>query len=168
MVLPIILLLLLVVNPSQEAVEPILLDNGLCPVARCVTYDEVNTLWAVPDAAYFQQCRRVATGGWALQLMPCAPGTLFSYKQQVCVLPVYWKGCAALPDEQRCAAPRCGTYKEVNTLWVHESSDKFYQCRRINGTWAPLALPCAPGTLYSFKHQVCVLPSMWEASCNDE
>uniref|UniRef100_A0A182W4W8 Chitin-binding type-2 domain-containing protein n=1 Tax=Anopheles minimus TaxID=112268 RepID=A0A182W4W8_9DIPT len=140
--------------------------STLCPTPRCVTYDEINTLWVDPNPARFLQCRPDVTGGWSLQQMPCAPGTLFSFSRQVCVLPAYWSTCAEVaPSAEPCEEPRCITYAQINTLWVHKLTNKFYQCRPVNGTWTPQEMPCAPGTLYSFKHQTCVQESMWKSSC---
>ncbi|XP_052900005.1 uncharacterized protein LOC128306513 [Anopheles moucheti] len=141
--------------------------SGLCPTPRCATYDNINTLWTGPDPAHYQQCRPSQNGTWYLQLMACAPGTLFSYERQVCVLPVYWTECSitAAPDAVACEAPRCVTYDEISTLWVHELREKYYQCRPVNKTWVPQEMLCAPGTLFSFKHQVCVHQAMWKSSC---
>uniref|UniRef100_A0A182KG99 Chitin-binding type-2 domain-containing protein n=1 Tax=Anopheles christyi TaxID=43041 RepID=A0A182KG99_9DIPT len=179
-----------------------LADNSLCPAPRCVTYEEINTLWAVPDPAYFLQCRPSPLGDWSLQQMPCAPATLFSYRQQVCVRPEYWEGCAGtatdtpttvtsipttstdsngetttmmtsdqtttldpmMPD----CGPQCDTYEGINTLWPYPDPEYFYQCRPLGGSWAPIMMPCAPTTKFSFRQQVCVRESEWEASVGGE
>uniref|UniRef100_A0A1Y9H251 Chitin-binding type-2 domain-containing protein n=1 Tax=Anopheles dirus TaxID=7168 RepID=A0A1Y9H251_9DIPT len=146
-------------------------DNALCPVPRCVTYAEINTLWALSDPAYFLQCRPVPTGGWSVQLMPCAPATLFSYRRQVCVDTEHWEGCdgtesgttTLAPNAELCVEPVCVTYEDINTLWVHRQPGRFYQCRpHQNGTWVLQEMPCAPGTLFSFRQQVCVLEALWD------
>ncbi|XP_052899989.1 uncharacterized protein LOC128306497 [Anopheles moucheti] len=188
----------------------VLADNSLCPEPRCVTFEEINTLWTIPDPNFFQQCRPDVTGGWSLQLMPCAPATLFSFRRQVCVHIEHWEGCGestlpTTPGETEptpgeteptpgeteptpgetdptpgetdppttdssdvppdgadpCGEPLCDTYEHINTLWTHPSSNYFYQCRPINGAWAPIEMPCAPATLFSFRQQVCVLPEYW-------
>uniref|UniRef100_A0A182Y4Y3 Uncharacterized protein n=1 Tax=Anopheles stephensi TaxID=30069 RepID=A0A182Y4Y3_ANOST len=207
-------------------------DNSQCPEPRCITFEEINTLWAVTDPAYFLQCRPDVFGGWSLQLMPCAPETLFSFRQQVCVHPQYWVGCGettestlptlptttpategpgstttpdagptttpdagptttpdagptttpdagptTTPDAgptttstettpgiteptidpnpgDTCRGPLCSNYEEINTLWVYDQSpDFFYQCRPIDGIWAPILMPCAPATKFSFRAQ---------------
>uniref|UniRef100_A0A182Q518 Chitin-binding type-2 domain-containing protein n=1 Tax=Anopheles farauti TaxID=69004 RepID=A0A182Q518_9DIPT len=145
-------------------------DNALCPVARCETYAEINTLWTVPDPAFYLHCRPDPKGGWYLQQMPCAPGTLFSYRQQVCVRTDLWTGCDGTesdtstenPLDPQCPLPTCITYKDINTLWKHERTDHFYQCRPRNGAWEPQEMPCAPGTLFSFRSQVCVRQELWQ------
>ncbi|XP_053668138.1 uncharacterized protein LOC128718537 [Anopheles marshallii] len=142
--------------------------SALCPTPRCATYDEINTLWTDPDPAHYQQCRPSPNGTWYLQQMTCASGTLFSYDRQVCVRPAYWTDCAVAPtapDVVPCEAPRCITFAEIGTLWVHRLREKYYQCRPVNGTWVPQEMLCAPGTLFSFKHQVCVHQAMWQSSC---
>uniref|UniRef100_A0A182T8Y2 Chitin-binding type-2 domain-containing protein n=1 Tax=Anopheles maculatus TaxID=74869 RepID=A0A182T8Y2_9DIPT len=191
-------------------------DNSLCPEPRCITFEEINTLWAVTDPAYFLQCRPDVFGGWSLQLMPCAPETLFSFRHQVCVHPQYWEGCGGstestlptlptttqatggpdtttettglpgpttTPDwfttttaettptpslttsdpSDTCRGPSCSTFEEINTLWVYsESPDFFWQCRPIDGAWAPILMPCAPATKFSFRVQVCVLEEVFQ------
>uniref|UniRef100_A0A4Y0BH01 Chitin-binding type-2 domain-containing protein n=1 Tax=Anopheles funestus TaxID=62324 RepID=A0A4Y0BH01_ANOFN len=138
-----------------------------CPTPRCVTYEDINRHWPDPAPTHFQQCRPNPNGTWYLQQMPCSPGLLFSYSRQVCVLPAYWSDCAVqTPDALNCPEPSCITYAEINTRWVHQSeTDKFYQCRPVNGTWSPQVMPCAPSTLFSFKQQTCVHQFMWKSSC---
>uniref|UniRef100_A0A182P7G9 Chitin-binding type-2 domain-containing protein n=1 Tax=Anopheles epiroticus TaxID=199890 RepID=A0A182P7G9_9DIPT len=183
------LVLLLVATCCLGAPADIFADNSLCPAPRCVTYQEINTLWAVPDPAYFLQCRPSPLGDWTLQQMPCAPATLFSFRQQVCVRPEYWEGCAGTPTvtspttpipsstdanlstdgslsttvtippgigDSFCQQAKCVTYEEINTLWNDEQPNYFCQCRPIGGAWAPIRMPCAPSTIFSFRHQVCV------------
>uniref|UniRef100_A0A8W7PWL1 Chitin-binding type-2 domain-containing protein n=1 Tax=Anopheles coluzzii TaxID=1518534 RepID=A0A8W7PWL1_ANOCL len=65
-----------------------------------------------------------------------------------------------------CSGPRCVTLQEINTLWVHPMADKFYQCRPLMSGWSPQEMPCAPGTLFSFFHQVCVHPWDWADPCD--
>ncbi|XP_035892028.1 uncharacterized protein LOC118503168 [Anopheles stephensi] len=143
-----------------------------CPPPRCVTYEEINTLWADPSPAHFLQCRPLQNGTWAPQKMPCAVGTLFSFKQQVCVLEINWNaelsGCIKADTKApSCGEPSCETYEQINTLWVHSLKEKFYQCRPApNGTWVPQEMLCPTGTLFSFYHQVCVVKSMWKDSCS--
>uniref|UniRef100_A0AAG5DW33 Chitin-binding type-2 domain-containing protein n=1 Tax=Anopheles atroparvus TaxID=41427 RepID=A0AAG5DW33_ANOAO len=193
-------------------------DNSLCPQPSCVTKEEIDTLWGYPDPNFFLQCRPAKTGYWELQLMPCAPSTWFSFRHQVCVIPMYWEACTGnegttvnpptpetpttpgtpetpstpdtpdtptIPDTpdtpstpntggstvdddliDRCNEPRCTTFVEINTLWVHISPVFFYQCRPSNGYWYPEVMPCAPGTVFSFRHQVCVFPQYWQ-DCGD-
>ncbi|XP_050067924.1 uncharacterized protein LOC126556594 [Anopheles maculipalpis] len=208
-------------------------DNSLCPEPRCVTFEEINTLWAITDPAYFLQCRPDVFGSWSPQLMPCAPETLFSFRQQVCVQPQNWEGCGGstestptLPTTTQvtgepdtttqgtgeqdtttqgtgeqdtttqgtddplstttpgagttevtpiptdvtpypspgdiCPGPLCVTFEQINTLWVYnDSPDFFWQCRPIDGIWAPILMPCAPATKFSFQAQVCVLQELY-------
>uniref|UniRef100_A0A182MSQ3 Chitin-binding type-2 domain-containing protein n=1 Tax=Anopheles culicifacies TaxID=139723 RepID=A0A182MSQ3_9DIPT len=67
--------------------------NELCPYPSCASQERIETLWGYPDPAYFLQCRPVPDGSWQLQLMPCAPGTWFHYREQVCLIPELWEAC---------------------------------------------------------------------------
>uniref|UniRef100_A0A182P7G7 Chitin-binding type-2 domain-containing protein n=1 Tax=Anopheles epiroticus TaxID=199890 RepID=A0A182P7G7_9DIPT len=217
--------------------------NELCPEPSCASQELIETLWGYPDPAFFLQCRPVPDGSWRLQLMPCAPGTWFHYRQQVCVIPEVWEACDGSegdpggnttpgittpeittpeittpeittpeittpevttpeittpevttpeittpeittpqltttdigPEDDDvqmpldpCAGPRCVTQQEINTLWVHPSSNMFYQCRPMMSGWSPQEMPCAPGTLFSFFHQVCVHPWEWSDPCDPD
>ncbi|XP_055618317.1 uncharacterized protein LOC129763360 [Toxorhynchites rutilus septentrionalis] len=291
-----------------------------CPVPSCVTFQDINTLWAVTDPHYFLQCRPTATGGWVLQQMPCANPTRFDYWRQTCVAPENWKACDGQivgpgepstpvpppittstpeittttaiptttteatttttetptttttpattttetattttapvttttaapttttetpitttttmtptttteppittttavtttteavtttttplttttaapttttetpittttavttttetpttttspatttidPGEEYCIVPQCRTKQEIDTYWPHPDPEKFYQCRPNIAGWTPQEMPCAPSTLFSFRHQVCVWPFQWEDPC---
>ncbi|XP_035780894.1 uncharacterized protein LOC118460582 [Anopheles albimanus] len=77
----------------------------------------------------------------------------------------------ANPDDLQdpCGGPRCDTFEEINTLWVHPRPDYFYQCRPMPaGNWVPQEMPCAPATLFSFVDQVCVHASDWINVCPDD
>ncbi|XP_052872207.1 uncharacterized protein LOC128277737 [Anopheles cruzii] len=155
--------------------------NELCPEARCDTQSAIETLWGVPDPSFFLQCRLVPDGSWQLELMPCAPGTWFHFRLQVCVVSDVWEGCDGTEgptttpsgpgtgepgtELDPCPGPRCVTSAEINTLWVHPSPGHFYQCRPGTAGWFPQEMPCAPGTLFSFRHQVCVHPWDWVEPC---
>ncbi|XP_062550006.1 uncharacterized protein LOC134214699 [Armigeres subalbatus] len=65
----------------------------LCPEPGCSNFQEINTLWAIPDPAFFLQCRPDPSGIWVLHQMPCAPTKLFHFARQVCVLPNNWLAC---------------------------------------------------------------------------
>ncbi|XP_050068315.1 uncharacterized protein LOC126556801 [Anopheles maculipalpis] len=140
-----------------------------CPLPRCVTYAEINTYWADPNPAFFLQCRPQPNGTWAPQRMACGPGTLFSFKHQVCVLEGNWNAtsnCTEIPPASECGAPSCETYDEINTLWVHPQREKFYQCRPAkSGKWEPQEMLCSVGTVFSFFHQVCDYVSKWKEPC---
>uniref|UniRef100_A0A182Q8F3 Chitin-binding type-2 domain-containing protein n=1 Tax=Anopheles farauti TaxID=69004 RepID=A0A182Q8F3_9DIPT len=239
--------------------------NELCPEPSCATQELIETLWGYPDPAFFLQCRPVPDGSWRLQLMPCAPGTWFHFRHQVCVIPELWEACdgtegddgtgttpeittpeittpeittpeittpeittpeittpeittpeittpeittpeittpeittpeittpeittpeittpeittpeVTTPEPSTddvvddsldpCSGPRCVTFDEINTLWVHPLPTFFYQCRPLMGGWSPQEMPCAPGTLFSFRHQVCVHPQDWTDPCD--
>ncbi|KFB52189.1 AGAP013024-PA-like protein [Anopheles sinensis] len=171
--------------PMDGRPRAIIEDNQFCPTPSCLTKQEIDTLWGYPDPNFFRQCRPTQANGWELQLMPCAPPTLFSFRQQVCVLPQFWEGCTGNDggggdgttinppntegtqddtDEPRdqCNVPRCTTYEEINTLWAHSSPYYFYQCNPFMGAWVPQEMPCAPGTMFSYRQQVCVIPQLWE------
>ncbi|KAL1378297.1 hypothetical protein pipiens_015670 [Culex pipiens pipiens] len=220
-----------------------------CIRASCRTYEDVNTLWCHADPGHFCQCRPSPSGTWAPQVMPCAPGTLYSFRRQTCVHPymhdalecldgggggtddpadsvlceevpcvTYWEintlvchadpkqfcqckplrieptvwvpvamPCAADTSVHLCSNPgrrtvptasqtvqdcinvACRTYDDVNTLWCHADPGHFCQCRPSpSGTWAPQVMPCAPGTLYSFRRQTCVHPPMYDDRECDE
>uniref|UniRef100_A0A182SYZ2 Chitin-binding type-2 domain-containing protein n=1 Tax=Anopheles maculatus TaxID=74869 RepID=A0A182SYZ2_9DIPT len=153
---------------SYETSSPIV----KCPPPRCVTYEEINTYWVDPSPAFFQQCRPMPNGTWAPQKMPCGPVTLFSFRQQTCVPEANWNAtdsCTEIgPPDPICRDPSCKSFEEINTLWAHSSPKMFYQCRPApNLTWVPEAMPCGPGTLFSFKRQGCELESMWNGTCTD-
>ncbi|XP_041774757.1 uncharacterized protein LOC121595081 [Anopheles merus] len=279
------------VYPTQQLAD----GNELCPEPSCASQELIETLWGYPDPAFFLQCRPVPDGSWRLQLMPCAPGTWFHFRHQVCVIPELWEACDGTEDDgittpgittpvvttpeittpvvttpeittpvvttpeittpvvttpeittpvvttpeittpvvttpeittpvvttpeittpvvttpeittpvvttpeittpvvttpelttpevttvtidigtddgvlvplDPCSGPRCVTLQEINTLWVHPMADKFYQCRPLMSGWSPQEMPCAPGTLFSFFHQVCVHPWDWADPCD--
>ncbi|XP_058444005.1 uncharacterized protein LOC131425816 [Malaya genurostris] len=65
--------------------------DGFCIEPKCETNEDINTLWPHRLAEFFYQCRPAFGGGWTPQLMPCAPGTMFSFAVQVCVWPNQWE-----------------------------------------------------------------------------
>ncbi|XP_038122601.1 uncharacterized protein LOC6040803 [Culex quinquefasciatus] len=242
---------------------------GVCPEPGCVTFEQINTLWAIPDPEFFLQCRPEPDATWVLKQMPCAPGTLFHFGLQTCVTPDEWLACdgqvpneptdvppvpspaptpvttvaptpppvttvtptlppvttvtptlppvttvtptlppvttvtptlppvttvtptlppvttvtptlppvttapppvtTADPDQDVgdfCIEPLCDTWQNINTLWPLRDPNFFYQCRpAFGGGWIPQQMPCAPGTVFSFRHQVCVWPIQWVDPC---
>ncbi|XP_058444001.1 dentin sialophosphoprotein-like [Malaya genurostris] len=58
---------------------------------RCVSIEEINTLWANEDPKHYWQCDPVDEGVWNPVLRICAPATLFSFRQQTCVDPDDWE-----------------------------------------------------------------------------
>ncbi|XP_053699235.1 protein starmaker-like [Sabethes cyaneus] len=113
-------------EPDDETPD----DDDLCPEPSCVTFEEINTLWAVPDPNFFLQCRPTQNPPvWVLQQMPCAPGTWFSFRIQVCVFPEDWRPCVgqlspAIPKDIR-------DYTTVD-----------------DGYFNPVACPCAVSESY--------------------
>ncbi|XP_058826738.1 uncharacterized protein LOC131686768 [Topomyia yanbarensis] len=148
-----------------------------CIDISCRTYNEINTLWCHALPTHFCQCRPSPVGLWVPQVMPCAEGTVYSFRHQVCVHPDMRNDndCSnRFPDEldlELCAeppVPSCETYEEINELSCHQEPKRFCQCRplKINPTeYAPLAMPCAGVTTFSFQRQTCVHDGMWEDSC---
>uniref|UniRef100_A0A3F2Z137 Chitin-binding type-2 domain-containing protein n=1 Tax=Anopheles minimus TaxID=112268 RepID=A0A3F2Z137_9DIPT len=67
--------------------------NVNCPQPACTTAKDLNTLWASPDATLFIRCRPAPTGYWMIELMTCAPGTLFQFSRQACVAARNWSSC---------------------------------------------------------------------------
>ncbi|XP_058821282.1 uncharacterized protein LOC131683377 [Topomyia yanbarensis] len=68
-------------------------------VPRCVTFKEINTLWANEDPERYWQCDPVDEGVWVPVLRICAPATLFSFRQQTCVDPNDWEEVCILKGE---------------------------------------------------------------------
>ncbi|XP_035781107.1 uncharacterized protein LOC118460695 [Anopheles albimanus] len=93
---PLPLLLLLVVTLSLWAVAAgwtVRPMNVNCPVPSCVSRQDLNTLWASPDATQFVRCRPAPTGYWMVEQKTCAPGTLFQFSRQACVTATDWSSC---------------------------------------------------------------------------
>ncbi|KXJ73486.1 hypothetical protein RP20_CCG015748 [Aedes albopictus] len=61
-----------------------------------------------------------------------------------------------------CIAANCNTYQEINILYCHINPARFCQCRpTADNGWDLEVMPCPePETVFSFRHQVCVHPSM--------
>ncbi|XP_058444293.1 uncharacterized protein LOC131425970 [Malaya genurostris] len=165
-------LLGLVFTGAAETVED-------CTEISCRTFQHINTLWCHTRPTYFCQCRPSPTGLWVAQVMPCAIGTVFSFRQQVCVHPSDTAKDDDCTDriltelDELCEDPpvRCGTPQEINRLACHKEPKKFCQCRPldINPTlYAPLARPCAPETTFSFRQQTCVHDWTWTDSCSED
>ena len=79
-------------------------------------------------------------------VMPCAPGTVWSQEHQTCV-----HDC----DTGYCGNP-CTAENVEDGNFYHEhctEDDKFIQCDDRGGCFV---MPCASGTVWSQKHQVCV------------
>lgn len=147
-----------------------------CINVACRTYDDVNTLWCHADPAHFCQCRPSPGGTWVPQVMPCAPGTLYSFRRQTCVHPPMYddRECDELGPEGGelelavCEEVPCVTYAEVSTLVCHEDRTRFCQCRplKIDPTvWVPVVMHCAESTSFSFRHQTCTRDELWLNSC---
>ncbi|XP_058825619.1 uncharacterized protein LOC131685726 [Topomyia yanbarensis] len=148
-----------------------------CIASSCKTYKEINTLWCYPDPNYFCQCRPITNGGsWTEQVMPCADGTKFSFRQQVCVLPQYYNATECLdpnPNDPvttgnlKCSNP-CTTYAEIVKLGCSPSGPKeFCQCRPtpVERVFTPIKMPCANGTSFSYRRQTCMADGLWTDSC---
>lgn len=70
------------------------------------------------------------------------------------------------PDFQICVPPPC-TEDQINTLWPTEDRNYFYQCApQSRCSWYPVRMPCAPGTVFGFKEQVCIWECDWVDPCN--
>lgn len=148
-----------------------------CIRASCRTYEDVNTLWCHADPGHFCQCRPSPSGTWVPQVMPCAPGTLYSFRRQTCVHPYMHDalecsdgggGIDDPADSVLCEEVPCVTYWEINTLVCHADPKQFCQCKplRIEPTvWVPVAMPCAADTSFSFFHQTCSRDELWLSSC---
>lgn len=64
------------------------------------------------------------------------------------------------PPPSRCEAPNCSGEMEF-VLQPDWSPVHFWQC----APFGPVKMPCAPGTKFSYFHQVCVWPDQWENAC---
>ncbi|KFB52187.1 AGAP013460-PA-like protein [Anopheles sinensis] len=78
------------VRDARWTVRPL---NANCPQPTCVSWRDLNTLWASPDATLYVRCRPAPTGYWMIELNNCPPGTLFQYSRQACVAVVNWSPC---------------------------------------------------------------------------
>ncbi|XP_055551757.1 uncharacterized protein LOC129734061 [Wyeomyia smithii] len=107
-------------------------DENLCPEPACLTFQEINTLWAIPDPNFFLQCRPTDTPRlWVFQEMPCAPGTWFNFRIQVCVFPEDWRPCGGQLSP---AVPK--DIRELTTV-----DDNYFN---------PIACPCTASDSYCF------------------
>ncbi|KAL1401040.1 hypothetical protein pipiens_006936 [Culex pipiens pipiens] len=150
-----------------------------CIASSCKTFKEVSTLWCHADPTHFCQCRTTASGTWQEQVMPCArAGTFFSYKRQTCVTVDMWdQGECFGADESLVKEPdaelvncrqSCETYADITQLWCHpKDRNAFCQCRptAVQKVFEPVKMPCANGTLFSFKRQTCMQEGLWTESC---
>lgn len=70
---------------------------------------------------------------------------------------------AYVPGELDCAAPACTEEQYwANTHFATSNPRTFWQCPGIS--WVQ-EMPCAPGTCFSFTHQVCVHARDWVNQC---
>ncbi|XP_055535995.1 uncharacterized protein LOC129724803 [Wyeomyia smithii] len=155
---------------GQTAVES-------CIGSKCKTYQNVNTLWCYSDPDHYCQCRAAAAGQpWKEQVMPCADGTKFSFKRQVCVRQELWDkseclstgmGGANTVVDSPCTQ-NCSTYADIVKLRCHPKNAKaFCQCRPtdVPKVFTPVKMPCANGTTFSFQRQTCMADALWTNSC---
>lgn len=131
----------------------------------------------------FYQCTALG----AFRQMPCAPATVFSFQHQVCVHPENFTVsdyCRAfhpqhpvgdLPGSCHCNNPNPGgdwptnvntrpacSADQLERLWPECNNNLvFYQC---TGLGVAAERPCAPATVFSFQHQVCVHPENFTVS----
>ena len=78
--------------------------------------------------------------------------------------------CEGATDEQHnpgtmsCFRPECTLEQWLNgTLYPTRDPNFFFQCGP--GTGNLYTMPCAPGTCFSFRHQVCVHVRDWQNDC---
>ncbi|XP_062553681.1 uncharacterized protein LOC134218555 [Armigeres subalbatus] len=70
-----------------------------------------------------------------------------------------------------CVAATCDTLQQINTLYCHSDPGRFCQCRPSAGNvWTLHVMTCVdPSTVFSFRHQVCVHPSLRDdADCSPQ
>uniref|UniRef100_A0A3F2YVY9 Chitin-binding type-2 domain-containing protein n=1 Tax=Anopheles dirus TaxID=7168 RepID=A0A3F2YVY9_9DIPT len=101
-------------RPAPPSGTVYAVGNELCPEPSCATQPLLETLWGYPDPEYFLQCRPVPDGSWRLQLMPCAPGTWFHFRHQVCVIPELWEACDGTEGDGEITTPEITT-PEITT-----------------------------------------------------
>lgn len=148
-------------------------DEQGCLAQGCSTYEQLNTLWCHSDPDKFCQCRPSPSGTWSLQVMPCAPATVYSFRHQVCVHPSMRNELECqdkiIGDQlDICDETPCVTYQDINTLRCHEDTKRFCHCRplKIQPTvYAPLAMPCGADTTFSYRQQTCTRDEFWQNSC---
>uniref|UniRef100_A0A3F2Z130 Chitin-binding type-2 domain-containing protein n=1 Tax=Anopheles minimus TaxID=112268 RepID=A0A3F2Z130_9DIPT len=178
-------------TPAPGTDDDVVLPADPCSGPRCATAQEINTLWIHPTASMFYQCRPFMSG-WAPQEMPCAPGTLFSYFQQVCVHAQDWvdecgdnvtveppttaepptsepptSDPGQPPSVIDCLVPNCLLFQdEVVRLPSNDGPQYFYRCIFLLQTvWIPFQDICPAGKYFNFVNQACVDPSQWEDVC---
>ncbi|XP_052872196.1 uncharacterized protein LOC128277727 [Anopheles cruzii] len=174
-----------------EPVEP--LPPAPCPEVRCDSIDDTRQLWPDIDPARFYQCIPQATGGIAAVGQLCRFGTLFSVRNQACIVMSRWTaecsfesptdptteteptttGSTTLEPPQSttpdaewtlCQPPVCGLEDPI--LYPHTDRTLYYQCvPQPDGFWVPLERPCAAGTHFHYGLQHCVFPADWENFC---
>uniref|UniRef100_A0A182J283 Uncharacterized protein n=1 Tax=Anopheles atroparvus TaxID=41427 RepID=A0A182J283_ANOAO len=88
--------------------------NANCPQPTCVSWRDLNTLWASPDATLYVRCRPAPTGYWMMELNACAPGTLFQYSRQ---------GCPGSPFELSRTQRAANVTPSAATSSINASSD---------------------------------------------
>lgn len=68
------------------------------------------------------------------------------------------------PGTMSCFRPQCTISQwQEGTLYPTRDPTHFYQCGP--GTNNLFTMPCAPGTCFSFRHQVCIHPRDWQNDC---
>ncbi|XP_058465084.1 uncharacterized protein LOC131438808 [Malaya genurostris] len=77
-----VLVTLFAVALAQETSPPI--DTSGCIVAKCVTLQQINTLWCHTEPEFYCQCVPVDRYEWSVMVRPCAPQTEFNFRFQKC------------------------------------------------------------------------------------
>lgn len=99
---------------SSAAVQqpcPISSHFSLCAPPPC-TPEQIGTLWPTSDPKTFYQCGQDLICGWAALERPCAPGTVFGFKEQVCIWEYDW-------------VDPCGSAKNASQLAIEDENEAF-------------------------------------------
>lgn len=128
------------------------LKNGVCAFVSSVETCKSNERW---DPV---QTKCVCVDGFQM-----VNGQCFSQMDTVGTC-VGAPDSAYLPGTMDCNALACTSQQYFNgTLYPTRNPQTFWQCANVN--WIE-EMPCAPGTCFDFKEQVCVHPIDWVNYCN--
>lgn len=70
--------------PNDNSNLPLNSNFTLCEPPPC-TEDQRNYLWPHPDKTLYYQCVPDPSCGYRPLERPCGPGTVFGFKEQVCI-----------------------------------------------------------------------------------
>merc|ERR1712150_307137 len=137
----------------------------LNPNFACVTVGRKGYYPHLCSRSLYHQCQ-ATPNGWIAHVMPCAPGTVWSQRQQTCVaenqLKEMEKAAVEVEEEESdMCKPRNPNRVCPKKAYYRDRCDaaRFYQCQELaDGTWTAFPINCAPGTVWSQPQRTCVHP----------